>query len=277
MNEQERATILAGLRLFQASMEGSDPDVDVLAIATNGGEWGTMDDDEIDNLCQRINAGATIEKRGSADFVRLVANMFIEGECEDHGHPIDECGEEQCCTSDCVVYEPSGNDAEITTLYELIATARQLPNTGEPERVYVVVTAQSGIIEGAALFRDGDQADAHARAEWRSMTGSDEPDPDSTTGTHDDDNDVWVFEEQLGGDARRDDGGNAAQIRELARDQFHRDGELEIDDDAIVSFAHEHGPGQPCNNADPDGAYVAAWVWVDLSEVVLVEADEEGD
>lgn len=35
-----------------------------------------------------------------------------------------------------------------------------------------------------------------------------------------------------------------------AKDEWHRDGEIEIDDDAIVSESDE-------------GAYVQAWVWVD--------------
>ncbi len=57
---------------------------------------------------------------------------------------------------------------------------------------------------------------------------------------------------------------NAPQIRELARSQYARDGEIEIDDDAEVSFGHDHERGEPCHNADPDGAYVQAWLWVDL-------------
>ena len=35
-----------------------------------------------------------------------------------------------------------------------------------------------------------------------------------------------------------------------AKDQWHKDGECEIDDDAVVSTSK-------------DGAYVQAWVWVD--------------
>ena len=126
MNDRERATILAALRMWQASMDGSDPDVDVLAIATNEGEFGLLDSGEVDQLCERVN-------------------------------------------------------------------------TGGPERVYVVITADSGIVEGAALFRDGDKADAHAREEWRAMTGSSAPDGDSITGTHDDEHDVWLFEERIDG------------------------------------------------------------------------------
>lgn len=43
-------------------------------------------------------------------------------------------------------------------------------------------------------------------------------------------------------------------IRELARDKYARDGELEIDATATVSEGSD------------DGAYVQAWVWVDLSD-----------
>lgn len=37
----------------------------------------------------------------------------------------------------------------------------------------------------------------------------------------------------------------------VARARYHRDGEIEIDDGAVVSMG------------DDAGAYVAAWVWVD--------------
>ena len=39
--------------------------------------------------------------------------------------------------------------------------------------------------------------------------------------------------------------------RRLAEEQHHRDGECEIEPDAVVSVS------------DDGGAYVAAWVWVD--------------
>lgn len=42
-------------------------------------------------------------------------------------------------------------------------------------------------------------------------------------------------------------------IRELAHEQYHCDGEIEIDDSATVS------------EGDGNGAYVQAWVWVDFS------------
>lgn len=46
------------------------------------------------------------------------------------------------------------------------------------------------------------------------------------------------------------------RIRELAKSQYHREGECEVDDNAQVSL---------CEGGDP-GAYVQAWVYVDLAE-----------
>lgn len=42
-------------------------------------------------------------------------------------------------------------------------------------------------------------------------------------------------------------------IIKLAFDQCHKDGEVEVDDNAAVS------------EGDDNGAYVQAWVWVDFS------------
>lgn len=41
---------------------------------------------------------------------------------------------------------------------------------------------------------------------------------------------------------------------EKAREQYAKDGEIEIDDDALLTGQHE------------GGAYVQAWVWVDCDE-----------
>jgi len=41
-----------------------------------------------------------------------------------------------------------------------------------------------------------------------------------------------------------------SSIIALARDEYHREGECEIDDNAVVS------------EGDDNGAYVSAWVWV---------------
>ncbi len=68
-------------------------------------------------------------------------------------------------------------------------------NHADSTTVYVVITADSGIIEGATLFRDGGQADEYAREQWREATGSDEPDGESLTGTHNDDFDFATASE----------------------------------------------------------------------------------
>jgi hypothetical protein len=54
------------------------------------------------------------------------------------------------------------------------------------------------------------------------------------------------------------------RYRALAREQYHCDGEIEVDDAAVVS------------NGDDTGAYVAAWVWVDDPEGEEGEEDEDG-
>jgi uncharacterized C2H2 Zn-finger protein len=49
---------------------------------------------------------------------------------------------------------------------------------------------------------------------------------------------------------------------QVAREEYHRDGEIEFDDDAKVSI------GDPC-----EGAYVQAWVWIANPD----ECEEEDD
>lgn len=48
-------------------------------------------------------------------------------------------------------------------------------------------------------------------------------------------------------------------IRERAYELHGRDGELEIDNDAVVSHGDGTGPSS-------EGVYVAAWVWVPFEE-----------
>ena len=56
-----------------------------------------------------------------------------------------------------------------------------------------------------------------------------------------------------------------AAFRKAARDQYQREGEIEIDDSAIVSDSE-------------DGAYVQAWVWVDRSDLPAeFRKEEEAD
>jgi hypothetical protein len=45
------------------------------------------------------------------------------------------------------------------------------------------------------------------------------------------------------------------RYREAAKETYHRQGEIEIDDNAIVSDSD-------------DGAYVQAWVWVDVEQLI---------
>jgi hypothetical protein len=51
---------------------------------------------------------------------------------------------------------------------------------------------------------------------------------------------------------------------EAAEREYHRDGEVEIDNDAVVS-------------ASFGGAYVMAWVWVSNAEAVIFDDDEDED
>ena len=48
------------------------------------------------------------------------------------------------------------------------------------------------------------------------------------------------------------------RFREQAKAQWGNDGEIEIDDDAVISTSRGEGA---------DGAYVAAWVWVYRSDL----------
>jgi len=52
------------------------------------------------------------------------------------------------------------------------------------------------------------------------------------------------------------EGEKDVQFREAAKKQFHREGEIEMDDDAVVA-----------RGDDEDGAYVEAWVWVDAESL----------
>jgi len=51
------------------------------------------------------------------------------------------------------------------------------------------------------------------------------------------------------------------QFRARAREEYHVDGEVEVDDNAKVARSH---PGDQGYN--PVGAYVQAWVWVEFPE-----------
>lgn len=51
--------------------------------------------------------------------------------------------------------------------------------------------------------------------------------------------------------------GDEAAYRRRAKRQYHREGEVEVDDDAQISV----------HRADEQGAYVSAWVWVDKEDL----------
>lgn len=54
-------------------------------------------------------------------------------------------------------------------------------------------------------------------------------------------------------DARSPEGKRRAELRQMADDQHGKEGGLEIDGDAAIS------------EGDDNGAYVAAWLWVDFA------------
>jgi hypothetical protein len=84
------------------------------------------------------------------------------------------------------------------------------------------------------------QAAANAHKAWE--TG-DKPTIDATMGT---------LKEAIDFCAESDARSRAAStLTEIAREAHHRDGELEIDDNPVVSVS------------DDKGAYIAAWVWID--------------
>jgi len=56
------------------------------------------------------------------------------------------------------------------------------------------------------------------------------------------------------------------EIRKLARELWHDEGQIEIDDNAIIS-----------RNDEVPGAYVAAWLWVDFLEADGCECCSRGD
>jgi hypothetical protein len=57
VTEQQHATILAALRLYQAQLEGIRPArADIEDIATNCGTLTPLDANQIDTLCDLINS-----------------------------------------------------------------------------------------------------------------------------------------------------------------------------------------------------------------------------
>lgn len=72
LDNVELATVLAGLRIIQRS---GVPD-DIEDVATCGGEFGVLGDDEIDALRERLNTGATSDGLASAVEEHWFASRF---------------------------------------------------------------------------------------------------------------------------------------------------------------------------------------------------------
>lgn len=58
----------------------------------------------------------------------------------------------------------------------------------------------------------------------------------------------------------------AKRYREAAREAYAIEGQIEIDDNAIVSHQEDHRPAEAADEL-PDGSYVAAWVWVAAEDI----------
>lgn len=58
LNKQETAIVLAALRIYQIRGYAENPKLlphDIVNIATNGGRHKPLNDNDIDDLCERIN------------------------------------------------------------------------------------------------------------------------------------------------------------------------------------------------------------------------------
>jgi len=156
---------------------------------------------------------------------------------------------------------------------------------------YVLVVVQSGLLDSVDLFETEEEALKAGQARWQEETGtpsmaedrhcSEEEQADIEPGyqpeyggvvrgyvmhwwSEEGNLDIWVVET----------GEPKAACRELedlayiewARIIYGKQDEIEIDDDAKVSHAHNHDADAPCHNADDHGAYVQAWVWVEAEE-----------
>lgn len=57
LTAEELATVLAALRYWQNDMDDPSIGGDLYDVATNGGEFEHLSADEVDALCERLNAG----------------------------------------------------------------------------------------------------------------------------------------------------------------------------------------------------------------------------
>lgn len=60
LSERETAIILAALRYWQRNVYLSRVESDIREIATNGSKFDAMSDDEVDELCERLNFGEVV-------------------------------------------------------------------------------------------------------------------------------------------------------------------------------------------------------------------------
>lgn len=58
LTDRELATVLAALRYWQDADAKRVPISEIKAIATDGGIYERLDENEIDALCERLNGGA---------------------------------------------------------------------------------------------------------------------------------------------------------------------------------------------------------------------------
>lgn len=63
LDRQERASVLAGLRLLQRGIERRELDGMIREIATDAGEVPLQRLEEIDDLCERVNTGSALSSR----------------------------------------------------------------------------------------------------------------------------------------------------------------------------------------------------------------------
>lgn len=101
--------------------------------------------------------------------------------------------------------------------------------------------------------------------EFREMTGKDPLDSDILSPELFDDLINWLYEEELLEQEKPDPRESMLaspiseriqqRYRAAAKEAYHSQGEIEIDDNAVVSHSEE-------------GAYVQAWVWVSIDDLI---------
>ena len=68
------------------------------------------------------------------------------------------------------------------------------------------------------------------------------------------------------------------RILDLAREQWHKEGEIEIDDDPGEALADGHTINIPAiSEGDDNGAYVRCWCWVSFEGTDLDKESEDNE